>query len=44
MAATIFLCSLMNIKIFVTGGIGGVHRNAESTMDISADLQAIANH
>jgi pseudouridine-5'-phosphate glycosidase len=26
------------IKIFVTGGIGGVHRGAESTFDISADL------
>ena len=29
---------MAGIKIFVTGGIGGVHRNANETMDISADL------
>lgn len=34
----------MKIKIFVTGGIGGVHRGGESTMDISADLKAIADY
>ncbi|WP_197416932.1 pseudouridine-5'-phosphate glycosidase, partial [Streptobacillus felis] len=30
------------VKIFATGGIGGVHRNAEVTMDISADLEELA--
>ncbi len=29
---------LAGIKVFVTGGIGGVHRGVEETMDISADL------
>ncbi|CAN5178334.1 pseudouridine-5'-phosphate glycosidase [soil metagenome] len=37
-AATMHIASLAGIKIFVTGGIGGVHRGAETTMDISADL------
>ena len=37
-AATMRIASLAGIKIFVTGGIGGVHRGAEKTMDISADL------
>lgn len=37
-AATMRIASLAGIKIFVTGGIGGVHRNANETMDISADL------
>ena len=37
-AATMRIASMAGIKIFVTGGIGGVHRNAETTMDISADL------
>ena len=37
-AATMFLANLAGLKIFVTGGIGGVHRGAESTFDISADL------
>ena len=32
------IASMAGIKIFVTGGIGGVHRNANETMDISADL------
>ena len=31
------------IKVFATGGIGGVHRGAETTFDISADLQELAN-
>ena len=31
----------MNIPIFVTGGIGGVHRFGESTMDVSADLREL---
>ncbi|XP_041973575.1 pseudouridine-metabolizing bifunctional protein C1861.05 [Aricia agestis] len=37
-AGTIIAAELADIPIFVTGGIGGVHREAESTMDISADL------
>lgn len=35
-------CDLANIKIFATGGIGGVHRGAETTMDISADLEELS--
>jgi pseudouridine-5'-phosphate glycosidase len=37
-AATMRIASLAGIKIFATGGIGGVHRDAAETMDISADL------
>lgn len=37
-AATMRIASLAGIKVFVTGGIGGVHRDAQTTMDISADL------
>lgn len=37
-AATMHIAAMAGIKIFVTGGIGGVHRGAETTMDISADL------
>ncbi|MGG9971649.1 pseudouridine-5'-phosphate glycosidase [Ferruginibacter sp. SUN002] len=37
-AATMRIASLAGIKIFVTGGIGGVHRGAANSMDISADL------
>lgn len=37
-AATMRIASMAGIKIFVTGGIGGVHRNANKTMDISGDL------
>src|SRR6187551_4749 len=37
-AATMRIASMAGIKIFVTGGIGGVHRGAETSMDISADL------
>lgn len=37
-SATMRIASMAGIKIFVTGGIGGVHRNASETMDISADL------
>jgi len=32
------IANMAGIKIFVTGGIGGVHRGAETTFDISADL------
>ena len=37
-AATLRIAAMAGIRIFVTGGIGGVHRDAERTMDISADL------
>jgi pseudouridylate synthase len=37
-----YLAYLAGIKIFVTGGIGGVHRGAELTFDISADLTELA--
>ncbi len=37
-AATMRIASMVGIKVFVTGGIGGVHRGAEKTMDISADI------
>ena len=37
-AATMRIASMAGIRIFVTGGIGGVHRGAASSMDISADL------
>jgi len=42
-AATMICAELAGIEVFVTGGIGGVHREAEWTMDISADLQELAN-
>lgn len=42
-AATMICAELAGIEVFVTGGIGGVHRGAETTMDISADLQELAN-
>lgn len=41
-AATMSIASMAGIKIFATGGIGGVHRNAQQTMDISADLTEMA--
>lgn len=41
-AATMRIASWAGIKIFVTGGIGGVHRHAASTFDISADLTEMA--
>jgi pseudouridine-5'-phosphate glycosidase len=37
-AATMYLANLAHIKIFATGGIGGVHRGFNETMDVSADL------
>ena len=37
-AATMMIASMAGIQVFATGGIGGVHRGAETTMDISADL------
>ena len=41
-AATMIIAKLAGIKIFATGGIGGVHRYAEKTFDISADLQELS--
>ncbi|WP_272876542.1 pseudouridine-5'-phosphate glycosidase [Clostridium sp. Cult1] len=41
-ASTMIIANLAGIKVFVTGGIGGVHRGAEKTFDISADLQELA--
>jgi len=41
-AATMILAHLAGIKVFATGGIGGVHRGAEHSFDISADLQELA--
>ena len=41
-SATMYIASLANIHLFATGGIGGVHRGAETTMDISADLEELA--
>jgi pseudouridine-5'-phosphate glycosidase len=41
-AATMICAELAGIKVFVTGGIGGVHRGAETSFDISADLQELA--
>ncbi len=42
-ATTMICASFAGIKVFATGGIGGVHRGAEKTFDISADLQELAN-
>ena len=41
-AATMFIASLAGLEVFATGGIGGVHRGAEETFDISADLGELA--
>ncbi len=41
-SATMIASKLANIKFFVTGGIGGVHRNAQETFDISADLDELS--
>ena len=41
-AATMLVAERAGIKVFTTGGIGGVHRGAEKTFDISADLQELA--
>lgn len=42
-AATMIIAAMAGIKVFATGGIGGVHRGAETTMDISADLEELAH-
>ena len=41
-ASTMIIASLANIAVFATGGIGGVHRGAETTLDISADLDELS--
>ena len=40
---TMIIAALAGIKVFATGGIGGVHRGAQTTMDISADLEELAH-
>lgn len=42
-ATTMIIAALAGIKVFATGGIGGVHRGAQETFDISADLQELAH-
>ena len=39
---TMMIAHMAGISVFATGGIGGVHRGAETTMDISADLEELA--
>jgi len=41
-ATTMIVAAMAGIRVFATGGIGGVHRGAEVTMDISADLEELA--
>ena len=41
-ATTMIIAHMAGIQIFATGGIGGVHRGAETTMDISADLEELS--
>ncbi len=41
-AATMIVAAMAGIRVFATGGVGGVHRGAEVTMDISADLEELA--
>ena len=41
-AATMIVAAMAGIRVFATGGIGGVHRGVEETMDISADLEELA--
>ncbi|MEO6123053.1 MAG: pseudouridine-5'-phosphate glycosidase [Ilumatobacteraceae bacterium] len=43
-SASVALAAAAGISVFATGGIGGVHRGSEITGDISADLDALANH
>ncbi|HBG33575.1 MAG: pseudouridine-5-phosphate glycosidase [Tenericutes bacterium GWE2_38_8] len=42
-SATMLVAKMAGIKIFATGGIGGVHRGAQETFDISRDLEELAN-
>ncbi|MGL5197900.1 MAG: pseudouridine-5'-phosphate glycosidase, partial [Aeromonas veronii] len=41
-ASTMIIAAMAGIRVFATGGIGGVHRGAQETFDISADLQELA--
>lgn len=41
-AATMILAAQAGVKVFATGGLGGVHRGAETSFDVSADLQELA--
>ena len=41
-ATTMIIAEMAGIRVFATGGIGGVHRGAQTTMDISADLEELA--
>ena len=41
-AATMIIAAMAGIRVFATGGVGGVHRGAEKTMDISADLEELS--
>jgi len=43
-ASTISIASIFGIKFFATGGIGGVHLNAENTYDVSTDLYSLSEH
>ena len=43
-SATVTLAEAAGIEVFATGGIGGVHRGADRTGDVSADLEAMAHH
>jgi len=43
-AATVFVCARAGIEVFATGGIGGVHRGAAESGDVSADLTALARY
>jgi pseudouridylate synthase len=43
-AATMFAAAQAGIRVMATGGIGGVHRGAEETFDVSSDLAALARH
>lgn len=43
-SASVAIAADAGVSVFATGGIGGVHRGVESTGDVSADLDALANH
>lgn len=43
-SGTVLIASLAGIKVFATGGIGGVHKEGQDTLDISRDLEEIASH
>ncbi len=40
---TMIIAAMAGIRVFATGGVGGVHRGAETTMDVSADLEELAH-